>query len=295
MKTAFKVFIAILIVGLVLGIIGLAITGFDLNKFKSDPNSTKVEKQETLGSKSQITIDAENNEISFSVSSDDDIHITYYESDDYIVSYQADEEKIDISAQYKKRWLTWGVTKNHPITVSLPSAFNGSLDAQTNNGKISINSSGVVFSGITFTTNNGKISLDNVVCEGNIDVQSDNGEISFKNVEGKNLMADVNNGKVKGRNIKGDSIVFGTDNGEIDATDILSPHIELSSSNGNIKGTIIGNSDDYKAVLSVSLGNIKYNAQSMGSQTINPSAPKYIKAKTSMGSVDISFKEPPLG
>lgn len=314
MKFLIKLFVLLIIIGLIAGAVGVAFFGVDIANlndiFIDDSAYTQKEKQSAVAD--TIKIDTENNIIKFIASQDEFINVEYYESENYVITYTDSENSINIEGRLVKKLYFFNLSRAsqavRTITVAIPTEFSGDIDITTSNGsvvienevdldnvKIVTNNGGITLKNIKANdiyakTNNGNIVLSQVECSTKIQTDTSNGKITMENVISSEINAKTSNGAIVLNNINADKMECRTSNGNINASKIESDEITLISSNQSIFLTITGSKDDYKAVLSTSNGSISYDGVNVTNQTLNDTGAKYVKAQTSNGNITINYE-----
>ncbi len=190
--------------------------------------------------------------------------------------------------------------QTYPINLTLPSQYEGEVDARTTNGSVSATNVGVNGS-LVLRTSNGKITAEDVAVQ-RIKLSTSNGGIRLKNIAGKSVVAESSNARIESDVVAADELVLKTSNGANDARtvtgkrlkietrnghlaveDVGGENISLSSSNGAITGTIVGKMTDFAVTSRTSNGKNNLPAASEG--------PKKLDVRTSNARIDIQFTE----
>lgn len=318
MKTFVAILVGIIVIGLIAAVVGFAMLDFNYEKLKDiflkDKNFTE-KNVDTDFEASSIIIDAENNIVKIAVSDDDKTHITYFESESYTFEYSEKDGAISLTSNFENkilRWFNFGYISERvrTITVEVPADFNGNLDINTSNGKITLEDLDNL-TDVRLKTSNGKVTVKNSKTSGYLDVKSSNGELTFENLTvGGYLKGDTSNGRVNlntiacvgeididtssggisGGEISADKLFIKTSNGRITLNKLDTDYIDVYTSNGDIDlGVDNLTFSDYKFIVETTNGDIVIDGTEYGSQTINPSATNYLKARTSNGDIDIDF------
>lgn len=314
MKTALKIFAGIIAVGLITCLIGLFIVNFNLKEIKAifieDDDYTLMTETSDYSAE-DIYIKIYNKNIEIIESNDESFHISYYTSEKHKISYSEDNNKISLieeKAVYNSfLGFCFPAQKVKKVLLSLPASFEGNLDINTSNAKITMNDLGT-FGNINFDTSNGNIEFSNmstnslnldtsngsinifdITCNSTIKLATSNSDINIRNIECNNLDITTSNSEIMSNNIIAVAIVAETSNGDIEMKNILSNDIDLRTTNDDIEISLKGKIDDYKIDINTSNGKNKINGIIFGNQIINSNAPKRIKAKTTNSDITIDF------
>lgn len=136
----------------------------------------------------QISLDVEDREIEVSLSEDEQIHITYFESSKEYYNISVSEEKVlTMVSASNKEWTDYIGVK--------PSAENR---------KILLQVPGKLLENLTLSTTNENISLPALSVTESISISSNGGSITFDNLNvGNTLILTVKNGDISGTLVGG--------------------------------------------------------------------------------------------
>ena len=228
--------------------------------------------------------------------------------ENYKISFESTKDKVSITSETKKKFWNFGKNMSIVFNILIPKQFYP--DIKTSGGDILIRD---LFSNSKLRTSGGDVSLFNSTGNvdiktsggdikiysnnGNINAATSGGDIVFKQING-NVDASTTGGDIVLKEIKG-SINTSTSGGDIEA-EILGENkgVSLSTSGGDIEIKIAGSA---KADLDckTSGGDVSLSSSSNFEGTIkstsvvgklNGGGPQ-IKAKTSGGDIDISFRK----
>lgn len=150
---------------------------------------------------SAIVVDVEDREVEVAASTDEQIHIDYYESEKEFYDLSVSEDNVlTLTLVYNKNWLDFIGTK--------PSKSYR---------KVSIQIPKNLLSSIQISTTNEKVKLDDVSVLDNIKINSNGGNVEFKNLS-------------------------------------AGSEINLTAKNGDITGNIIGSWDDFAITYEIKKG-----------------------------------------
>lgn len=132
---------------------------------------------------SEVSLDVEDREIEVSLSEDEQIHITYFESSkEYYNISVSDEKVLTMASASNKEWTDY-------IGVKPPAE----------NRKILLRVPGELLENLTLSTTNGNISLPALSVTESISISSNGGSIIFNTLNvGHSLTLTVKNGDVSG-------------------------------------------------------------------------------------------------
>lgn len=291
-----KIFVSIIIIGIIIGIIGVVIGGFSFAEirkgFNADEDYTLVNKTEE-GLLNNIVIDCEDNLVNIIVSDDSNYNVSYYEAEYYPITYTVSESTMTITGKRINRlkWFNFRYASSavRLVTITIPSEFSGSINVITANGAITVDNIGNVIN-LDLRTSNGKITAKNMSVSNDVNLRTSNGSIIADDmtIQG-DLVASTSNGKIEMNRVTADKIRVNNSNGNNNLYNITCDDIDTTTSNGSIDISIKGVYSEYKIDVATSNGNIKVNGLSVNNQIINATAVNKVKAKTSNGSIDISF------
>lgn len=245
------------------------------------------------------------NSIELTPSSDNMLHITYFDSEEK--HYEIDADNGKLSMVYHSRWpwnmLLWNWSKERPVTIEAPNQTLTSLRAQTTNGKIRA-SNLEICGDIRLSTTNNQIAASKLTAKGKVEVASVNGTINLEGVKAAGDMTVTGtNGDTQIRGLEAQGAVFlKRTNGAIEAKDIAAQLLETHNVNGNtgvhavaVKESIILSSTNGKIIggLSGVMSDYRITSHTVNGKNNLPSQTdsghKQLKVTTTNGKIDISF------
>ena len=268
MKKQITVIGAILVVvGLSLFAIAFASVGFNPAKLNSQVSFEQKQFSVEAGKVQALNISDENNTIELTRAADQNITITYYESekDRYEVGVDGNSRLTMRYVNDRKWYERIGVEWGHPdtrITVALPEGFRCDLTLGTVNG--SIRADGQAAGSLQATVTNGDIRLTGVSVDQEATVSTVNGQIVLDSLAAGSISVSSVNGRVQ---VNGAS---------------SSGAVTLSTTNGSISGTLAGSASDY----TVSAGTVN----GTNNLTNSIGGTKSLSVHTTNGSIDIKFQ-----
>ena len=240
---------------------------------------------ETNGIKA-ITVDTSNRRIEVVESTDDLIHITYYENEYETFNIENSQSgTLSVIMKVTRDWFTWDFSfdfTDAATTIAIPASFTGEINLETSNGSISVSKMNLMDK-LQVDTSNGAIEIDEVSAQ-EVDVTSSNASITLTEVATTELKVKTSNGRitVTDTTIDGEAYLK-TSNASIEVDEIvLNGDSEFDSSNGRISGTIIGDDDDFNIESHTSNGDNSLPGDTSG-------ANKDLKVTTSNSDIDIEF------
>lgn len=176
----------------------------------------RVDSQLSISDSTRISIDVSRSDVSIGLSPDDEVHITYSNTNLRTYEIKQNDEKLELTLEYQENdWSTSNMYwETIDVTVLIPAQLNGSLSVNNSRGYIEakhISSQ----RHITLQNSRGSINLEQIVCV-NIALNCSRGSIKFS---------------------------------ELDAQEIV-----LASIRGNIRGNIVGNESEFTITSTVSRG-----------------------------------------
>lgn len=256
----------IFLIGGIVFVSAFAVSGWDITKLSTVP--TYEEKQySTKNTNQDISIKDHNKSVSVGLSSDDQIHLTYYENtkEHYEINDQA---SLTIESKRDYRWYDFIFSMNFQsptITILLPANYAGNLNIKTSNAQITIDS--VTLKQLHATTSNGYMRLKNVTgaehvtlrttnngiemqdvdLSGTLKSETSNGSINLKGVSAQNLESTTTNSNINAINTKvAQSTLLKSSNGSIHIQDFnAGTDTALKTSNNRISGNILNKANEF--------------------------------------------------
>ncbi|MDD4315943.1 MAG: DUF4097 family beta strand repeat-containing protein [Clostridia bacterium] len=296
MKTAIKVVVSLLILGVILAVIGLIVIDFDFanisSYFKTDKDYTVTQTSSEYAA-TGIVIESDNRIVKLIPSTDAKYSIKYYQSEYDKVTYTEADGVIRIKAKMEKRkwWLNLGRTSNEvrTILIGVPTSFEGTIDVETSNGDVTADNLGEL-QRLSLESSNGDITAKSMNVDGAVTLNSSNGDISISVLSSSaKVYARTTNGEITIDALSAAETTMHSSNGDIEISGINCSNIEATSSNGEVEITLFGEQSDYEIEVETSTGSITLDGIKISDQTLNGGAAKRLKAITSNGSIEIDF------
>lgn len=221
------------ILGILLMIIGFAMTGFNYTKFINDQEEIRNRVIEKTGIES-LVIDVVDEDIEVVVSSDDQIHIQYTEGKNRKYVFEKQDGMISLSRKRRSFYIQLNpfeaLRKSPKIVVEIPESALDKLKIENVAGKISVDGN---FASI-------------------VDVANAAGKIELTDLVSKRVVAETTAGKIQLRGCR-------IERGDFDVVA------------GQISGTLIGYKNDYSISTSTVAGtsNLKNQITSDTSKILN--------------------------
>ena len=287
---------AVIVIGLVLLITGFVVGGFNLgdlvNGFSADEEFTLVEVNEEF-SVQEVFVNVENNIVKFTLSEDEKFHITYYSAEFYPFTHIMEDGVLSLVGKQNRPFSFFNYkytsAKVRTVSVQVPASFSGSLDVYNSNGSIEV--TGLTVSEMNFRTSNGSVSGKNCTVSGDVTFSSLNGDVSLNNctISGNTVLS-TSNGKINSQDVTAAKYKGTSSNGSINVKGIVCNDVDVSTSNGSIEVELSGDSSQTRIDVSTSLGSIYLDGFKISNQVLHPTASNKLKAKTSNGSIKLTFQ-----
>ncbi|WP_025785285.1 DUF4097 family beta strand repeat-containing protein [Sporosarcina sp. D27] len=209
----------------------------------SDPEVSYEKKNYSVEASTvkQISLSTKGRSVELEASKDDEIHITYFESDKE--SYNVDlQDNGDLMMQLvtDKDWKDYIGLKtdkeHHLVKIAVPNGISSGVKIETSNEDI-ILSNLKIDGQVEATTNEGKIKASNITTNKNIKMKTKNDDIILDEVSAE--------GSIEATSNKGDTKVSNVSVGDA---------LKLRTKDGDITGTVKGSYDLFKIISEVSKG-----------------------------------------
>jgi DUF4097 and DUF4098 domain-containing protein YvlB len=289
MKTLAKVCVALLFIGIVLGGIGFAVTGFDWDEFKSVAKiitDENFERQEKIYAPdagiTKIVLDARSDEIELVQSADDNIKIVFYASEDYKEFTYSDTDGV-IRYTSKYLWMkmifsfSTVLKEADKVYIAIPVSFDGDIQFETTNGKITATAKNT-YNSLHLETTNGTITAKDFTVNKAFVLKTTNSPVFAENLTAKETLS-----------IK-------TTNGKIDVKDCtVDKSFTAESTNGNISlteveikgGTNAATTNNSVNIADCDLQDAEFNTTN-SRIVVENSAAKSLALETSNASVEVN-------
>ncbi len=304
MKIPIKNGFILLILGVGLMFVSAFTTGFDFNRYTTSKQDTYTEHTIHLDPKiTSLTIHDDLMPIRIKESQDEQIHITYFESDR---QWYDINEGISFKMVKKSKHsfldfigFNWKSYEIPEMVIELPNGFVGDIEIETSNAKISgeyltgghidiessnakIELKGVQATSLDIGASNAVIYLEEMNVKEQLTAKTSNGLIEVSNIVAEDVEIKTSNGKLMLDTAKLRTLKATTSNGPIGFEQVqVDSGIWLKTSNGSIKGTIIGDVDDFQVRSETSFGDSNLVETNTGTIILS--------AETSNGNIKIDF------
>ncbi|MEK5395521.1 DUF4097 family beta strand repeat-containing protein [Paenibacillus sp. FSL K6-2859] len=235
-------------------------------------NSTPYEQKSysvDAGKVNQISLSTTNRKIELVQSTDNEIHIDYFENNKE--SYElnvTDDKKLVMEAVSNKQWKDYI-----------------GLDSDKTHRDIKIAIPNHTASDITLNTSKGDIVVSELNIAGSVHAKTSDGKIDFSNVEmDKDLNIETKNDHalLSGVSVKG-SIDATLSNGDLEVTKVVvGDTLKMKAKNGDITGTVIGSYDVFDITSKASKGKNNLPESKSGGD-------KKLEVSTNNGDIDLTF------
>lgn len=218
----------------------------------------------------------DNRDVSIIPSDNNQIVITYYESEYDWFEVETEEEQLTIINRTK--WflgISWGIFSlgydYNKVEIQLPvSVLEYALDIKTSNGRIDLNDL-VQIKELKLISSNGTIAVNDVHVSDYFKLDTSNGKILINDISCDALM-----------NIH-------TSNGEINIDKLRADNLVANTSNGSITVKIVGQYENYRIEMDTSNGTNYIDGEEKNDSVYNPSQTNLINLDTSNGSIRLNF------
>lgn len=321
-------------IGVLLCGISLALSGFDFFKATSAIDYKEKAMSYDAALFDSIQLSAEDQKIVIRPSSDGQVHISYWESDNDIYEVSTEGGVLDFRHKTKTKWYDsffygWfsGLTKQmtQGIQVSLPGDYAGRLSASDRNAALDMDGFSSL-AGCSLSTTNGSIRANNVtawewtakttnssihasrVSAGRVEAASTNGRISLEEVRSAGeLTVKTTNAGISFDRVEADVVSAATSNGSVNLGEITAAaSLRAGTTNSSVKADRLHCPD---ITLTSTNGSIKGKVAALRDQyriaasTTNGSnslenqtgdLPYRLTAQTTNGSINLEFTGEPL-
>lgn len=256
----YKIWFAIagvfIVSGALICTIMLAINRFDFSALNTNPERVKNEYQIPRDKTVNLTLETSANDIILKKSSDNDIKVSCYESEEitYDIISTKEGENLKIAEKDNRKWyqmvdVNFGVMET-PLTVEIPERDWENIKIATSSGDIKI--SGIYSDDISVKTSSGDV-IASQIHPNYIDIESSSGDIRLDDffISDKlvisTLSGDTELSKIVSNNIK-----INSTSGDVRLSKAESIRFEIETSSGDILGTIRGDQNNKFNVESLS-------------------------------------------
>ncbi|MEG1874597.1 MAG: DUF4097 family beta strand repeat-containing protein [Angelakisella sp.] len=226
---------ALLGAGSAIFFLAFALGGFDIARLSTQP--PYLEKQfVSAAAVEQIRIDDSNMPLTFGVSPDSRVHVTYYENEKEFYQIQ-DGSTLSFAKMTHWAWydhffnFTLQETK---MTILVPKNYRGSITAKTANGAIEVQE--LAAQELRLRTSNGQVNANSLRVGGLCSVESSNGQVTLSDLQaaGK-LEVHSSNGAILGSGWSAQAMAISSTNGRIELENAAAQQsIAIDTSNGAI-------------------------------------------------------------
>lgn len=162
-----------LVIGLILFIAGFAMLDFDITKL-STVTPYRAESFSSSGPVRAIYVDDSNASIECSPSTDDKVHITYYENDqEYYDISQSSNGDLNIKNKSHRQWYDYifNIQFEQPkLLVEVPMNYYGDITVKSHDGNVLVKDINV--DDLLLTTLDDEIQIQNVSASGRLEVKA---------------------------------------------------------------------------------------------------------------------------
>ena len=229
---------ALLLAGMILGLCGMALAGFDTDKLNGyTPYEEKLYETDAAEIE-RVVLEDINTRIEIVPSRDDRIHVHYFENNKMRYTVTEKNGTLSLVKRDERRWyehiafFDFSVF-DRPLKIEIPADVPVALSVKTTNGSVSAED----FSpeALTVSTTNGNITLQNINTR-DITLKTTNGSVSLKRCRTEeHLTADSTNGSVTFSDVEAPRMTLKTSNAQITLDSVTADGtISVKTSNGKI-------------------------------------------------------------
>ncbi|HSX43253.1 MAG TPA: DUF4097 family beta strand repeat-containing protein [Candidatus Saccharimonadales bacterium] len=204
------------------------------------------------------------------------------------------------------------IGRPHTITIHVPADSGYAYYLTANNAPVSFknnaklqaqqihvkSSNSTIFMGniaahgtITLRSDNGTIRLHDMAAEGTMTLNSSNGTNQLTRVTAPTIHATADNGGDTLETVSAQNLNVHASNATVTLHGLHADHSIITSDNGSVEGSLAGPKSDYNIKVWSSNGSIRLNGVSSNGSYFsdNDNAPKSFSATASNGRVDLTF------
>ncbi|MBO4692886.1 MAG: DUF4097 family beta strand repeat protein [Clostridia bacterium] len=220
-------------------IVSIRLADFDLSKLNSEQK--KIETVSVIEPFSDISVDAQTEDISFVKSDYGQCKVTF--SGDKKTEYEARVENnvLKISTKDARKWYEridffWGTSRK--IEVSLPNDGYSALTVKLSTGDIKLKN--LSFNSLLLTASTGSIQIDGTKCDGDIKTAVSTGNIKMTDITCKNLVLTSSTGDMTLKNVIGENkFNLKSSTGDICFDGSDAGEITVKTGTGDVIGTLL--------------------------------------------------------
>lgn len=288
--------------GLAFCVASVAVSDGDWKVYQTDGSYVRKELTFKTDGISAIRLSDLSADVRFEKSVDDDLHITYYESEKsfYDIGTSSDGT-LSITYHINRKWYDYiGLHINfqdHTTVISVPDGFSGDISAKLSSGDIQI--AGFMLDGdLTAESTSGDVRMSDFICTGDMKIQQTSGDFKGRKLSSASLSLKHTSGDIEIDSLEAGWLSLTSVSGDIEVenSEILSDCTlhstsgELSLSDMQIGGrlTCESTSGDI-AVERVSLveASLSSTSGNIHATILGTSADYRVEAKTTSGRIRI--------
>lgn len=311
----------IIALGIIVGFIAVAASGFKLSALAFTDNREKHEYEIDPQDAGELNIKTISSDIILKKSQGANVEISCYENDNITFDFSVEDDTLKIEEKDNRKWyeylLPFVNTNDFSLVVALPTDTWNTVNLETTSGdikttdisgtsfiadstsgdinlialhdeKLELNStSGDITlkscnnSSINAHSTSGSLTFDRTTA-GEIICESTSGDICVTNSQDSDsLEASSTSGEVALENVVARTITLESTSGDIEFSKLDSESYDLNTTSGDIDGTIVGSDDSVTFFTDTTSGDVSVPYPSMGNKTF--------KATTVSGDIDIRF------
>ncbi len=194
-------------------------------------------------------------------SSDENLHITYYEYD--LIKYSTTKNAHGLELKQSVDKDIWGTENPLPVTISIPSHFTGNFTSSMSAGNIIIENLLTKINDINISLKTGSINIVNTSAANNLILKVNVGNLVITDIAVPTIDLEVDTGEIILANIAANKSII------------------LNTKIGSINGSIKGYKGDFTISSKTNIGDNNLANSSGGKKTLN--------ATVDIGNVNIKF------
>lgn len=278
------------LIGALIMIIAVAISGFQLSKFDLTPDYQQKEEIISGIAVNTILTKAVDQQVMIAPSPDNDIHIFYYENKNE--TYQIKQQDKTVSITYHDKLSVWDHIINTfrqgifqlnltapKLTILIPKENQLAIQVKNVNG--SIQAKDITSNTLKFTNTNGSIKVINSNIS-SLQVTGTNGSTKIFDSSLTDLVVTTTNGAIQIKNTITNQTTCNNTNGSTQFLASQGKVLKFQSTNGSIKAEIDGKKEEYNILISKINGSSNIESQLSTNDQI-------LDVKSTNGSIRITF------
>ena len=288
--------------GLAFCVASLAVSDGDWMAYQNGGSYVRKEQAFEADAISAIRLSELSADVRFEKSVDDDLHITYHESEKVFYDIEtASDGTLSVTYRSNRKWYDFiGFhidSRDHAIVISVPDGFSGIISAKLSSGDLRI--TGFTLDGsLTAESTSGDVWISDFICTGDMKIQQTSGDFEGQKLAVASLSLTHTSGDIEidGLEAGGLSLTSVSGDIEVENSNILSDCTlhstsgELSLSDMQIGGRLTcgSTSGDIEAErISLAEASLSSTSGDIHATILGTSADHRVEAKTTSGRIRI--------